>query len=63
LGCAHAKEFAETFGMTYAEIPGSLDYLRRLVRGPWDNDDFVLVERGGALRPTPFMMLHTTALP
>ncbi len=63
IGRAHAREFAETFGMTYAEIPGSLDYLRRLVRGPWDNDDFVLVEPGGALSPTPFMMLHTIALP
>jgi len=62
IGRAHAREFAETFGMTYVEIPGSLDYLRRLVQGPWD-DDFVLVERGGSLSPTPFMMLHTIALP
>ncbi len=60
---AHAREFAEVFGLAYAEVPGSLDYLRRLVRGPWDNDDFVIVQPGTALSPTPFMALHTISLP
>jgi len=63
IGRAHAREFAETFGMTYVEIPGSLDYLRRLVNGPWDNDDFVVVPSGDGLSPTPFMMLHAIVLP
>lgn len=60
---AHAREFAEVFGLSYAEVPGSLDYVRRLVHGPWDNDDFVIVPPGTALSPTPFMMLHSISLP
>ena len=63
IGRAHAREFAETFGMTCVEIPGSLDYLHRLVNGPWDNGDFVVVPPGDALDSTPFMMLHTIVLP
>jgi hypothetical protein len=54
---------AQTFGLSYAEIPGSLDYVRRLVNGPWDNEDFVTVQPGSPISPTPFMLLHTIALP
>ena len=60
---AHAQEMAEVFGLAYQEIPGSLAYVRRLVTGPWEDDDFVIVPPGTALSPTPFMMLHTIALP
>ncbi len=60
---AHAAEMAEVFGLSYAEIPGSLEYVRRLVTGPWDAEDFVIVPPGIALSPTPFMMLHTISLP
>jgi hypothetical protein len=60
---AHAAEMAEVFGLAYQEIPGSLEYIRRLVNGPWDDGDFVVVEPGTAISPTPFMMLHTIALP
>ena len=62
-GRAHAREFAETFGLAYAEIPGSLDYVRRLVNGPWDHDDFVTVPPGSPISPTPFMTLHAISLP
>ncbi len=62
-GRLHAKEMAEVFGLAYEEIPGSLDYLRRLVHGPWGGDDFVRVPPETPLSPTPFMMLHTIALP
>ena len=63
LGRAHAHEFAELFGLSYAEVPGSLEYLRRLVNGPWDNDDFVIVPPGHPISPTPFMTLHAISLP
>jgi hypothetical protein len=60
---AHAREFGEVFNLTYAEIPGSLDYVRRLVHGPWDNDDFVVVKPASRISPTPFMLLHPVSLP
>ncbi len=63
VGRAHAREFAEVFGLAYAEIPGSLDYVRRLVQGPWDDVDFVRVEPGSMLSQSPFLALHSIALP
>ncbi len=60
---AHAAEMAEVFGLSYAEVPGSLEYVRRLVHGPWDTEDFVIVQPGSPISPTPFMSLHTIALP
>jgi hypothetical protein len=60
---AHALEFAEVFGLSYAEVPGSLEYVHRLVTGPWDNDDFVTTLPGHPISPTPFMMLHSISLP
>jgi hypothetical protein len=60
---AHAHEFAEVFGLAYAEVPGSLEYVRRLVQGPWDRDDFVSVPPGKPISPTPFMTLHAISLP
>ncbi len=63
LGRAHAKEFAATFGKRYEEIPGDLGYLRRLVRGPWDNGDFVAIPPGTAIDQTPFLGLYPISLP
>lgn len=59
---AHAHEFAELFNLSYEEIPGSLEYVRRLINGPWDNDDFVVVPPGQAVDSAPFMMLHAITL-
>jgi hypothetical protein len=63
LGRAHAKEFAETFGKRYEEIPGDLGYLRRLVHGPWAETDFLRVEPGTAIDASPFLALHSISLP
>jgi hypothetical protein len=63
LGRAHAREFADRFGLSYAEVPGSLEYVRRLVTGPWDDDDFVITPPGQPISPTPFMALHPISLP
>lgn len=60
---AHAREMAELFALDYVELPGSLEYLRRLVHGPWDNRDFVLFEPGSVVSPSPYLNLHTIALP
>ncbi|HSB79208.1 MAG TPA: DUF1638 domain-containing protein [Candidatus Methylomirabilis sp.] len=62
-GRAHAAEMADLFNLAYAEIPGSLDYLQRLARGPWDGEDFVWVKPGDPISPTPFMTLHSISLP
>ncbi len=63
LGRAHAKEFAETFGKRYEEIPGDLDYLRRLVTGPWEGNEFLLIPPGTAIAQAPFLGLHSISLP
>jgi hypothetical protein len=63
LGRAHAKEFAETFGKRYEEIPGDLGYLRRLVRGPWAETDFLCIAPGTAIDASPFLALHSISLP
>lgn len=63
LGRAHAKEFAETFGKQYAEIPGDLGYLRRLVSGPWNSGDFLTIPPGTAIDQAPFLGLHSISLP
>jgi hypothetical protein len=62
-GRAHAREFAETFGKRYEEIPGDLGYLRRLVSGPWDNGDFLTIPPGAAIDQAPFLGLHSISLP
>ncbi len=62
-GRAHAREFAEVFALDYAEIPGSLDYVRRLVQGPWDDGDFVRMPPGSTLTQSPFLDLHSISLP
>ncbi|MFI5340685.1 MAG: DUF1638 domain-containing protein [Candidatus Methylomirabilales bacterium] len=60
---AHAAEMAEVFGLSYVEIPGSLEYVRRLVTGSWDTDDFVIMQPGSPISPTSFMTLHAIGLP
>jgi hypothetical protein len=59
----HAKEFAETFGKRYEEIPGDLGYLRRLVSGPWDGDEFLVIPPGTVIDQAPFLGLHSISLP
>jgi len=63
LGRAHAREFAETFGKRYEEIPGDLGYLRRLVSGPWDDGDFLRIVPGAAIEQGLFLGLHSISLP
>ncbi|MBI3989071.1 MAG: DUF1638 domain-containing protein, partial [candidate division NC10 bacterium] len=40
---AFAKEMAAFYGILYEEMKGSLEYIRRLLFGPWDHDDFIVI--------------------
>ncbi len=62
LGRAHTREFAEVFGLESGEIAGSLDYLRRLVSGPWGAADFLGIGPGASVGPSPFLGLHAISL-
>jgi hypothetical protein len=63
LGRTHAREFAATFGKRYEEIPGDLDYLRRLVSGPRNGDAFLIIPPGSAIEQGPFLGLQSISLP
>ena len=39
----YAEEFARFFRLRYQEMPGSVEYLRKLLFGPWDKDFVVIV--------------------
>lgn len=42
---AWSRQTAETFGMQFEIVPGSLDLIKGLVNGPWD-ERYVIVEPG-----------------
>ena len=50
----YVRNFAEFFNLKYEEIEGSLDYLKKLLYGSWDND-FVIVKNG---REITFMLFQ-----
>jgi hypothetical protein len=41
----HARENARFLSLKYEEIKGSLDFFRKIIRGPWDKD-FVVLKPG-----------------
>lgn len=41
----YVRNFAQFFNLQYEEIFGSLDYVKKLLFGPWD-EDFVIVKNG-----------------
>ncbi|NMA69068.1 MAG: DUF1638 domain-containing protein [Desulfitobacterium sp.] len=48
----YVKGFADFFNLQYEEMTGSLDYLQKLIFGPWD-EDFIVV-KGVALTDEMF---------
>ncbi|MEM5786916.1 MAG: DUF1638 domain-containing protein [Syntrophobacteraceae bacterium] len=38
-----ARKNAEFFSKQYSQFDGSMDYFNRIVHGPWDRDDFLLI--------------------
>jgi hypothetical protein len=41
-----AREKAQELGWSFAAVPGSLELMRRLLDGPWDEADFLTVKPG-----------------
>lgn len=42
----YAKEVARLLGLDYREVSGDIRYLERLVNGPWQEDEFIIVDKG-----------------
>lgn len=45
-----ARRNATFFGKRYEEIPGSMDYFRKIVDGPYDPADFFIIPPGGTIK-------------
>lgn len=50
------REFAGIFDLPCLETNGSLDYLKKLVFGPWDTDEFVTVPAHGMVKEDEFLV-------
>ena len=50
-----ARENAEFFGLEYLEIDGNWSLLRKIVEGPYDRSEFVIVEPGGRVEQKLFL--------
>jgi hypothetical protein len=55
---AFGREMAAFYGLAYEELPGSLDYVERLLGGPWDDQDFLVIPPGEAIQQAPFLCLN-----
>jgi len=51
---AYAHTMAERFHMRYEERSGTLELLRRMIAGDWNEDDFVVVQPGQEVRLEQF---------
>ena len=47
-----ARAEATRQSWAFEEVSGSLTLLERLINGPWDNEDFLVVQPGSAIRAT-----------
>ncbi|MFP4172050.1 MAG: DUF1638 domain-containing protein [Candidatus Hydrogenedentota bacterium] len=50
-----ARENAEYFGLEYVEIVGDWSLLRKMVEGPYNPSEFVIVEPGGRVEQKRFL--------
>ena len=50
-----ARENCAVLGKEYCEIEGGLAYFERLVAGPYDGGDFVVIRDGGDVREEYFL--------
>ncbi len=45
----YARSTAERFDLRFEEIKGSAELVRKMIGGPWDTDEFVVVPPGGTI--------------
>jgi len=50
-----AKADAEYLKLAYEEIEGSLEYFEKIVRGPWNNGEFLTLKPGEEVTPKVFL--------
>lgn len=60
---ARAQADAEYLRLAYEEIEGSLAFIDKIVRGPWDNREFLTLKPGEEVTPTVFLELIGCAPP
>lgn len=52
---SRAQAVAEYLGLDYEETTGCLDYLARLLSGPWSEDDFIVAGPGEMIEQDQFL--------
>ncbi|KNZ69382.1 hypothetical protein Tfer_2020 [Thermincola ferriacetica] len=52
---AKTRDFADDLQLPCHETRGSLEFLKRLLTGPWDNEEFVIVPAHGVLEEDEFL--------
>ncbi|NPV28645.1 MAG: DUF1638 domain-containing protein [Firmicutes bacterium] len=50
----YARRTAETFGLKFEIVPGSLEYLQQLLGGPWNDERFLVLGPGEAVTKEMF---------
>lgn len=53
---AEVMGIARKLKLRYREIPGTLDYLIRLLTGPWSSDDFLVIPPGAVVTTSALTM-------
>ena len=50
----YARRTAERFNLRYEEIDGSMELVKKMISGPWNEDEFIVVPPGESIRPEHF---------
>jgi hypothetical protein len=50
----YAQRTAERFGLRLEEIAGSSELVKKMIDGPWDTEEFVVVPPGGVIEHSAF---------
>ncbi|MBF7096379.1 DUF1638 domain-containing protein [Alkalibacter mobilis] len=45
-----AREQSELMELPIEEVPGTMSYMEKFVKGPWDDKDFIILEKGQELK-------------
>lgn len=56
----YARQAATQFGLKYEEIPGSNRLVKKMIFGPWDDEDFVVVAPGETVTYADFKTTATS---